>query len=184
MPTGKLNFTICPMTWMEIFVWIGWILRPKLFEVALNLLRSKWIDFQVMEHAPLQSLVECLKDASLRSSLSVRHLCDLAKQICDGMMYLEQHRLVHGNLAARNILVISIYQVWLRQRWKCLSCNQCSIFNAIMPSSENFKVNEWLKSDYYLIFCIFDKFLLNALMTFPTKLEILLWTFLIGYTWS
>lgn len=65
----------------------------------------------VMEHAPLQSLVECLKDASLRSSLSVRHLCDLAKQICDGMMYLEQHRLVHGNLAARNILVISIYQV-------------------------------------------------------------------------
>lgn len=141
---------------------IGWILWPKPFEeVALNLLRSKWIDFQVMEHAPLQSLVECLKDASLRSSLSVRHLCDLAKQICDGMMYLEQHRLVHGNLAARNILVISIYQVWIRQHGKCLSCNQC-IFDAIVPFSE------WvIKIRFLFNFYIFDKFLLNAFMTFP-----------------
>lgn len=88
----------------------------------------------VMEHAPLQSLTECFKDASLRSSLSVRHLCDLAKQIVDGMMYLEQLKLVHGNLAARNILVISIYQVKITDF--CLS-NAVGVNRKLLENQEN-----------------------------------------------
>jgi activated CDC42 kinase 1 len=61
----------------------------------------------VTELAPLRSLLECLKEPSLRSSFPVLTLCDFAVQICDGMQYLEQKRLIHRDLAARNILVFS-----------------------------------------------------------------------------
>lgn len=61
----------------------------------------------VTELAPLRSLLECLKEPSLRSSFPVLSLCDFAIQICDGMQYLETKRLIHRDLAARNILVFS-----------------------------------------------------------------------------
>ncbi|KAK9737649.1 Protein tyrosine and serine/threonine kinase [Popillia japonica] len=61
----------------------------------------------VTELAPLRSLLECLKEPSLRSSFPVLTLCDFAVQICDGMQYLETKRLIHRDLAARNILVFS-----------------------------------------------------------------------------
>lgn len=62
----------------------------------------------VTELAPLRSLLECLKDLSLRINfLTVPTLCDFAMQICNGMMYLENKRLIHRDLAARNILVFS-----------------------------------------------------------------------------
>ncbi|XP_063223749.1 activated Cdc42 kinase-like isoform X2 [Bacillus rossius redtenbacheri] len=61
----------------------------------------------VTELAPLRSLLECLKEVSLRSSFPVLSLCDFAIQICDGMQYLEMKRLIHRDLAARNILVFS-----------------------------------------------------------------------------
>ncbi|XP_060517637.1 activated Cdc42 kinase-like isoform X2 [Cylas formicarius] len=61
----------------------------------------------VTELAPLRSLLECLKEPSLRSSFPVLTLCDFAYQICDGMQYLEASRLIHRDLAARNILVFS-----------------------------------------------------------------------------
>ncbi|XP_059491025.1 activated Cdc42 kinase-like isoform X3 [Neocloeon triangulifer] len=61
----------------------------------------------VTELAPLRSLLECLKEPSLRSSFPVLTLCDFAVQICDGMQYLEMKRLIHRDLAARNILVFS-----------------------------------------------------------------------------
>lgn len=61
----------------------------------------------VTELAPLRSLLECLKEPSLRSSFPVLTLCDFAVQICDGMQYLEAKRLIHRDLAARNILVFS-----------------------------------------------------------------------------
>ncbi|XP_046397309.1 activated Cdc42 kinase-like isoform X2 [Ischnura elegans] len=61
----------------------------------------------VTELAPLRSLLECLKEPSLRPSFPVLSLCDFAIQICDGMQYLEQKRLIHRDLAARNILVFS-----------------------------------------------------------------------------
>ncbi|XP_075211911.1 activated Cdc42 kinase-like [Lycorma delicatula] len=61
----------------------------------------------VTELAPLRSLLECLKEPSLRSSFPALSLCDFAIQICDGMQYLETKRLIHRDLAARNILVFS-----------------------------------------------------------------------------
>ncbi|KAL1116480.1 hypothetical protein AAG570_004952 [Ranatra chinensis] len=61
----------------------------------------------VTELAALRSLLECLKEPSLRSSFPVVSLCHFAIQICDGMQYLEAKRLIHRDLAARNILVFS-----------------------------------------------------------------------------
>ncbi|CAG9558649.1 unnamed protein product [Danaus chrysippus] len=59
----------------------------------------------VTELAPLRSLLECLREVTLRIDFSVAVLCEFAEQICDGMTYLEKKRLIHRDLAARNILV-------------------------------------------------------------------------------
>ena len=61
----------------------------------------------VTELAPLRSLLECLKESSIRNSFPVISLCDFSHQICDGMRYLENKRLIHRDLAARNILVFA-----------------------------------------------------------------------------
>ncbi|XP_064083592.1 activated Cdc42 kinase-like isoform X2 [Macrobrachium nipponense] len=61
----------------------------------------------VTELAPLRSLLECIKEPSLRVSFPVTSLCHFSIQICDGMSYLESKRLIHRDLAARNILVFS-----------------------------------------------------------------------------
>jgi serine/threonine protein kinase len=37
--------------------------------------------------------------------LNIRCLIDMSSQIANGMMYLEERRLVHRDLAARNVLV-------------------------------------------------------------------------------
>lgn len=39
-------------------------------------------------------------------------LCDFALQICDGMLYLENKKLIHRDLAARNILVFAKNKVF------------------------------------------------------------------------
>lgn len=50
----------------------------------------------VTELAHLRSLLECLKDSGLRVSfLTVPTLCEFAMQICNGMSYLENKRLIH-----------------------------------------------------------------------------------------
>ncbi|XP_052072142.1 activated Cdc42 kinase-like isoform X16 [Mytilus californianus] len=61
----------------------------------------------VTELAPMRSLLECLKEQSLRTDFPLPRLCDFAQEICDGMSYLESKRLIHRDLAARNILVFS-----------------------------------------------------------------------------
>lgn len=50
---------------------------------------------KVTELAPLRSLLECLKEPSLRASFPVMSLCDFAIQICSGMHYLETQRFIH-----------------------------------------------------------------------------------------
>lgn len=50
---------------------------------------------QVTELAPLRSLLECIKEPSLRVSFPVTSLCHFSIQICDGMSYLEGKRLIH-----------------------------------------------------------------------------------------
>ncbi len=66
---------------------------------------------QVNELAPLRSLLECVREPSLRGSFPVLRLCDYVEQICAGMEYLEANRLIHRDLAARNILVFSAEKV-------------------------------------------------------------------------
>eukprot|EP00092_Neocalanus_flemingeri_P101629 GFUD01129951.1.p1 GENE.GFUD01129951.1~~GFUD01129951.1.p1 ORF type:complete len:1100 (+),score=246.67 GFUD01129951.1:50-3349(+) len=61
----------------------------------------------ITELAPLRSLLECLKESSLRTTFTVSCLGSFSQQICQGMMYLESKRLIHRDLAARNILVYS-----------------------------------------------------------------------------
>lgn len=61
----------------------------------------------VTELAPLRSLLECLKEPALRPSFPIISLCDFSQQIADGMLYLENKRLIHRDLAARNILVFA-----------------------------------------------------------------------------
>ena len=75
----------------------------RLFGVVLDSSRIMIIT----ELAQLRSLLECLKEPNLRSTLTVSCLASFAQQICSGMKYLESRRLIHRDLAARNILVFS-----------------------------------------------------------------------------
>ncbi|KAL8622721.1 hypothetical protein ACOMHN_009355 [Nucella lapillus] len=61
----------------------------------------------VTELAPMRSLLECLKEGAAHVDFPLPRLCDFAQQVCDAMSYLESKRLVHRQLAARNILVFS-----------------------------------------------------------------------------
>ena len=61
----------------------------------------------ITELAPLRSLLECLREPSLRTTFTVPCLASFSLQICQGMTYLESKRLIHRDLAARNILVFS-----------------------------------------------------------------------------
>lgn len=79
---------------------------------------------QVTELAPLRSLLECLREGSLRCSFSVSLLCDLAIQIADGMSYLESRSLIHQDLAARNVLMFAKDKVGL------ISARMAAIFVA------------------------------------------------------
>ena len=65
----------------------------------------------ITELAHLRSLLECLKEPSLRTTFTVPCLANFAVQICQGMKYLEAKRLIHRDLAARNILVFSKNEV-------------------------------------------------------------------------
>ena len=67
----------------------------------------------------MRSLIECLKEPTLRVDFPVPRLCDFAQQVCDGMSYLESKRLIHRDLAARNILVFSKSKV---RDPGCLDC--------------------------------------------------------------
>jgi len=59
-----------------------------------------------MELCSLRSVVECLrKPSSGRPSLSVALISDFAVQIADAMAYLENRKIVHRSLAARNVLM-------------------------------------------------------------------------------
>lgn len=65
----------------------------RLYGVVLDTDSSLWL---VTELAPLRSLLECLKETQLRTTLlNVSTLCQYILQICNGMAYLEGKRLIH-----------------------------------------------------------------------------------------
>uniref|UniRef100_A0A0K0FWS7 non-specific protein-tyrosine kinase n=1 Tax=Strongyloides venezuelensis TaxID=75913 RepID=A0A0K0FWS7_STRVS len=79
----------------------------KLFGVVLD---TKSI-MLVSELAPCGSLLECLNKSALRDSFTVNVLCEYTQQIAKGMNYLSSQRLIHRDLACRNVLVFSFTKV-------------------------------------------------------------------------
>lgn len=61
----------------------------------------------VSELASCGSLLECLRNPSLRETFFIDTLCEFCIQIASGMKYLASKRLIHRDLAARNVLVFS-----------------------------------------------------------------------------
>jgi len=55
----------------------------------------------------MRSISECLKKPSAGRPMSVVLICDFALQIADAMAYLENRRIVHRSLSARNILMFA-----------------------------------------------------------------------------
>ena len=64
-----------------------------------------YVLIQVTELAPLGCLLSRLRDEPHNFSIST--LCDYATQIASGMAYLESHRFIHMDIAARNLLLES-----------------------------------------------------------------------------
>lgn len=87
------------------------ILQEGIWSFVYSKSMSTCFVLQVTELAPMRSLLECLREPTLRSDFPLSRLCDFAQQICDGMSYLESKRLIHRDLAARNILVFSKHKV-------------------------------------------------------------------------
>lgn len=65
----------------------------------------------VEELAPLRSLGECLREPLLQRSFPLSRLHTFAQQVCNAMKFLESRRIVHGDLALKNVMVFSKLQV-------------------------------------------------------------------------
>ncbi|MEE6471483.1 hypothetical protein FKM82_009285 [Ascaphus truei] len=65
----------------------------------------------VTQHLPLGSLLQHVRKNKDTGSIGPQLLLNWCVQIAKGMYYLEEHRMVHRNLSARNILLKSINQV-------------------------------------------------------------------------
>jgi serine/threonine protein kinase len=103
----RINNTLEFMKEYDIMHSLDHLNIVRVFGVVLNAPQIMLIT----ELAPLRSLLECLKEPSLRTTFTVSCLSSFAVQICQGMSYLESKRLIHRDLAARNILVFSKYSV-------------------------------------------------------------------------
>ncbi|CAD5115475.1 DgyrCDS4445 [Dimorphilus gyrociliatus] len=76
----------------------------KMYGVVLN---SPDGVMTVSELATMGSLNSCLVNKELRFTFHLLRLCDIAVQICDAMVYLENKQIVHKNLNTHNIVVFS-----------------------------------------------------------------------------
>lgn len=76
----------------------------KMYGVVLNSPDGVMI---VSELATMGSLNSCLINLELRFTFRLLRLCDIAVQICDAMVYLENKHIVHKNLNTHNIVVFS-----------------------------------------------------------------------------
>ena len=62
----------------------------------------------VCELSTLRSLVDIFNEPELRGSITVMHLCKYAEQVANAMSYLEKRKIVHGDLACRNLMLSSL----------------------------------------------------------------------------
>ncbi|XP_038079137.1 nascent polypeptide-associated complex subunit alpha, muscle-specific form-like isoform X2 [Patiria miniata] len=74
----------------------------KLFGVVLDVETSLML---VTEFAALRSLLENIKQPTLRASFPITLLLEFAAQIVDAMRYLHLSNIIHRDLATRNILL-------------------------------------------------------------------------------
>ncbi|XP_071128439.1 hepatocyte growth factor receptor-like isoform X3 [Mytilus edulis] len=91
----------------------------------------------VSYHITCTDLKSHVKDVS--KNLTVADLLDISQQIVDGMVYLQDLGLVHGNLAARNCLITSNNKV------KLTDYGYAQLFNAEFYLSENDKRQQIIK---------------------------------------
>lgn len=111
--------------------------------------------FKVTELAPLRSLLECLREVSLRTNFPVPNLCEFAQQICDGMTYLENKRLIHRweyNLLINNLKKVchDISQDFIT------CCRDLAARNILVFSKDRIKISDFglsralgVGKDYY-----------------------------------
>ena len=59
----------------------------------------------------MRSLSDCLRKPIGGRPMSVSLTCDFAVQVADAMAYLENRRIVHRSLAARNVLLFAADKV-------------------------------------------------------------------------
>lgn len=118
MHAGQLDFLqevaiMHKLSHANILKFIGVVLETKSVIMVTCLmvcfvLKMKGRFFlQVSELAPQKSLLECVRSPSLKRSFPVMTLSNFAEQICSAMVYLEENRLIHRDLACRNVLVFS-----------------------------------------------------------------------------
>ena len=116
-------------------VWEG--VWNKVMPVAVRILKPGGIDIQEVQNIkkirhrhlvqlyavcakeePVYIITELIKNGNLRDylrgegrCLKLPQLIDIGAQVASGMAHLEEHHCIHGNLAARNVLVRDSYNV-------------------------------------------------------------------------
>jgi len=85
-----------------------------------------------MELCSLRSVLECLRKPSTGRPLSVALICDFAIQIADAMAYLENRRIVHRSLAARNVLMFEKDKVCQTDRTTHIHVGSTHQYNCLL----------------------------------------------------
>ncbi|XP_041440319.1 receptor tyrosine-protein kinase erbB-3 isoform X2 [Xenopus laevis] len=87
----------------------------------------------VTEYLPMGSLLQHVRKNKDTGAIGPQLLLNWCVQIAKGMCYLEEHRMVHRNLSARNILMKSVNQVQV---------SDYGVADLLYPDDKRFSYNE------------------------------------------